>query len=193
MLSLSQITVVKVVIAEHIQISVGCIWQSSFKYYFGLDCIKRLASDLLEKETENNIKREENTVDKIYQYASTTSRICGDTCSNKVRDRCHERVKYRGPACKSCNLRRKQQNLIPVIFHTGSRYDFNLLCGELVKQNYDKKKVDNIPLDADKFKMFSIGCLKFLDSYNFLAMPLDQMAKIYHCKTKTLYLYEHFG
>ena len=41
--------------------------------------------------------------------------------------------------------------------------------------------------------MFSIGCLKFLDSYNFLAMPLDQMAKIYHCKTITLYPYEHFG
>ena len=41
--------------------------------------------------------------------------------------------------------------------------------------------------------MFSIGCLKFLDSYNFLAMPLDQMAKIYECKTKTLYPYEYFG
>ena len=41
--------------------------------------------------------------------------------------------------------------------------------------------------------MFSIGCLKFLDSYNFLAMPLDQMAKIYGCKTKTLYPYEYFG
>ena len=48
--------------------------------------------------------------------------------------------------------------------------------------------------------MFSFGCLKFLDSYNFLAMPLDQMAKIYQgtcfgdgCKTKTLYPYEHFG
>ena len=24
-------------------------------------------------------------------------------------------------------------------------------------------------------------------------MPLDQMAKIYHCKTKTLYSFEHFG
>ena len=35
------------------------------------------------------------------------------------------------------------------------------------------KKVDNIPLAAGKSKMFSIGCLKFLDSYNFLAMPLD--------------------
>ena len=41
--------------------------------------------------------------------------------------------------------------------------------------------------------MFSIGCLKFLDSYNFLAMPLDQMAKIYGCKTKTLYPYEYFS
>ena len=41
--------------------------------------------------------------------------------------------------------------------------------------------------------MFSTGCLKFLDSYNFLAMPLDQMAKIYGCKTKTLYPYEYFG
>ena len=41
--------------------------------------------------------------------------------------------------------------------------------------------------------MFSIGCLKFLDSYNFLAMPLDQMAKIYGCKTKTLYPYEYIG
>ena len=41
--------------------------------------------------------------------------------------------------------------------------------------------------------MFSIGCLKFLDSHNFLAMPLDQMANIYGCKTKTLYPYEHFG
>ena len=41
--------------------------------------------------------------------------------------------------------------------------------------------------------MFSNGCLKFLDSYNFLAMPLDQMAKIYGCKTKTLYPFEYFG
>ena len=29
--------------------------------------------------------------------------------------------------------------------------------------------------------------------YNFLAMPLDQMAKIYGCKTKALFPYEYFG
>ena len=42
-----------------------------------------------------------------------------------------------------------------------------------LKKNNDKRKVDNIPLAAGKSMMFSIGCLKFLDSYNFLAMPLD--------------------
>ena len=56
-----------------------------------------------------------------------------------------------------------------------------------------KRKVDNIPLAAGKSMMFSIGCLKFLDSYNFLAMPLDQMTKICGCKTKTIYPYEYFG
>ena len=62
---------------------------------------------------------------------------------------------------------------IPVIFHNGSGYDFNLLHSELFKQNNDKK-VDSIPIAAGKSKMFSIGCLKFLDSYNFLAMPLKR-------------------
>ena len=131
--------------------------------------------------------------DKLYHQTNNTCHICSKTCINKVRDHCRETVKYRGPACKICNLRYKQQNFIPVIFHNGSGYDFNLVYSELFKQNNDKRKVDNIPLAAGKSKMFSIGCLKFLDSYNFLAMPLDQMAKIYGCKTKTLYPYEYFG
>ena len=131
--------------------------------------------------------------DKLYHETNNTCHICSKTCINKVRDHCHETGKYRGLACEICNLRNKQQNFIPVIFHNGSGYDFNLLYSELFKQNNDKRKVDNIPLAAGKSKMFSIGCLKFLDSYNFLAMTLDQMAKIYGCKTKTLYPYAYFG
>ena len=129
----------------------------------------------------------------MYHETNNTCHICSKTCINKVRADCHESGKYRGPACGMCNLRYKQQNFIPVIFHNGSGYDFNLLYSELVKQNNDKRKVDNKPLATSKCKMFSIGCLKFLDSYNFLAMPLDQMAKIYGCKTKTIYPYEYFG
>ena len=187
----------KYVIAEHIPIAVGYTWHGNFKHYFGLGCIKRFARDLLEIEIENNFKHNEKMIfteeDKLYHETNNTCNICSKTCINKVRDHCHETGKYRGPACKICNLRNKQQNFIPVIFHNGSGYDFNLLYSELFKQNNDKRKVDNIPLAAGKSKMFSIGCLKFLDSYNFLAMPLDQMAKMYGCKTKTLYPYEYFG
>ena len=92
-----------------------------------------------------------------------------------------------------CNLRYKQQNFIPVKFHNGSGCDFNLLYSEQFKQNNDKRKVDKVPLAAGKSKMLSIVCPQLLNSFNFLAMPLDQMAKVYHCKTKTLYPYEHFG
>ena len=187
----------KYVKAEHIPIAVGYTWQGNFKHYLGLGCIKRFATYLLEIETENNFKHNEKKIfteeDKLYHETNNTCHICSKTCINKVRDHCHETGKYRGPACKICNLRYKQQNFIPVIFHNGSGYDFNLLYSELFKQNIDKRKVDNMPLAAGKSKMFSIGCLKFLDSYDFLAMPLDQMAKIYGCKTKTLYPYEYFG
>ena len=174
----------------------GYTWQGNFKHYFGLGCIKSFARDLLETETENNFKRNKQMIfteeDKLYHETNNTCHICSKTCINKVGDHCHETRKYRGPACKICNLRYKQQYFIPVIFHNGSGYDFNLLYSELLRQNNDKRK-DNIPLAAGKSKMFSIDCLKFLDSYNSLAMPLDQMAKIYGCKTKTLYPYEYFG
>ena len=187
----------KYVIAKQIPIAVGYKSNNNFKHYFGLDCFKRFASDLLEVETVTNFKRNKqmtlNNEDKLYHIATNTFQICGKTCINKVRDNCHETGKYRGLACKICNLRYKQQNLIHIIFHSGSGYYFSLLHSELLKRNNDKRKVDNIPPAAGKSKMFNICCLKFLDSFNFLAMPLDQIAKICGCKTKTLYLYEHFG
>ena len=56
-----------------------------------------------------------------------------------------------------CNLRYKQQNFIPLIFHKGSGYDFNHLYSELFNYKNDRRKVDNIPLAAGKSKLFSIG------------------------------------
>ena len=87
------------------------------------------------------------------------------TFINKARDNCHELGKHRGPEYKVCNLRYKQQNFMPVIFHNGSRYGFNLLYSELFKQYNDKRKIHNNSVAAGKSKMFSIGSLKFLDSY----------------------------
>ena len=105
-----------------------------------------------------------NEEDKLYHETNNTCHICSKTCINKVRDHCHETGKYRGPACKICNLRYEQQNFTPVILHNGSGYDFNIQYSELFKQKNDKRKVDNIPLAAGKSKMFSIDCLKIFES-----------------------------
>ena len=43
--------------------------------------------------------------DKFYHEANNTCPICSKTCINKVKDHWHENGKYRGPACKICNLR----------------------------------------------------------------------------------------
>ena len=78
----------KYVIAEHIPMSVGYFWHGNFKYYFGLGCIRRLASDLLKKETENNFKRNKqmifNEEPKLYHEPNNTCHICSKTCINKV-------------------------------------------------------------------------------------------------------------
>ena len=71
----------KYVISQHIPISVGYIWPGNFKYYFGLNCIRRFASELLEIETENNFKDKEKMAiteeDKLYHNATNTCHICG--------------------------------------------------------------------------------------------------------------------
>ena len=46
-----------------------------------------------------------NREDKLSREANKTCHYCSKTCINKVRDHCHENGKYRGPACKMCNLK----------------------------------------------------------------------------------------
>ena len=61
--------------------SLGYIWQSNFKYYFGMDCIERFASDLLEIKTENNFKLNKqmifNEEHKLYHETNNTCHILG--------------------------------------------------------------------------------------------------------------------
>ena len=49
-------------------------------------------------------------------------------------------VKKRGSACKICNLRYKEQILIPVKFHNGSGNDFNLLYSNSLSRIMIKEK-----------------------------------------------------
>ena len=77
------------------------------------------------------------------------------------------------------------------MFHNGSGYDFNLFYSEVSKQNNDKRSVACIPNGNGRSKMFSVVSLNF-NKKNSVTMSLEQMAKIYGCKTKDLFLNEYF-
>ena len=49
----------------------------------------------------------------------------------------------------------------------------------------DGRNIKNINQTKDKFISFSVGRLKFIDSYNFLSESLDSLAKTAGIKTKT--------
>ena len=52
----------------------------------------------------------------------------------KVRDHCHYTGKYRGAAHSICNLQYKTTKKIPVVFHNGFKYDWDLIIKELAKE-----------------------------------------------------------
>ena len=133
-----------------------------------------------------------NKEDKLYHEANNNCHICNKPCNKKVGDHCHETGTYRVPACNFCNSNYKQQNFIPVIFHNGKGYEFNLIFNEIFNQIINKRRVDVLPSTNGKARMFRLGMLKIINSYTFMTMSLDKMAKVYQVKIKILYPYEYF-
>ena len=76
----------------------------------------------------------------------------------KVRDHDHYTGIYRGAAHSICNLRYSTQVDIPVMFHNGSNYDFNLTITELAKEFRSEMRC--IPLNTNKYMSFSIPLKK---------------------------------
>ena len=52
----------------------------------------------------------------------------------KVRDHCHYTGKCRGTAYSICNLKSNVPNEIPVVFHNGSKYDFDFIVKVLANK-----------------------------------------------------------
>ena len=71
----------------------------------------------------------------------------------KVRDHDHYTGKYRGAAHNICNLRYSAQKDIPVLFHNGSNYDFNLIITELGKEF--RSELQCIPVNTNKYVFFN--------------------------------------
>ena len=73
------------------------------------------------------------------------------------------------------------------MLRSGNGNRFNLLFVGFLNQNNDIRKVKVLPCGNGKAKMFGVGILKFIDTYSFMIMSLDKMAKVIICK-KRLYI-----
>ena len=106
----------------------------------------------------------ELTLDEQKEYENATyCHICkkefGDKKKHrKVRDHDHYTGKYCGAAHSICNLRYSTQKDIPVLFHNGSNYDFNLIITELAKEF--RSELQCIPVNTNKYMSFSIPIKK---------------------------------
>ncbi|CAC5392366.1 unnamed protein product [Mytilus coruscus] len=80
---------------------------------------------------------------------------------------------YRGAACHRCNLMLKYPNFIPVYFHNLPNFDAHLLLSEAGK--FKDKKLTCIPNNMEKYVSFSVGQLRFLDTYQCMSSSLETL------------------
>ena len=172
--------------------------KSKLNYYRGKDCMKKFSKDLREHASKiiNYEKKKMmslTTEEKIYHNKQKICYICkkefdiSNKKHHKVRDHCHYTGKYRGAAHSICNLRYTVPKEIPIVFHSGSTYDYHFIIKEVVKEfegNFDclgentekcitfsvpiKKKIENKDLEIT-YK------IKFIDSYRFMSSSLSKL------------------
>ena len=117
-------------------------------------------------------------------HRATHCIICGirfTENSKKVRDHDHLGVKgdvnsptyshFRGATCQACNLQLKPLSFIPVILYNLKGCDSHLLLSEAT--TLQNKTITCLPTNMERYLSFSIGNLRFLDSYQFMGSSLE--------------------
>ena len=99
-----------------------------------------------------------------------------DKCREAVRDHCHLTGKFRGAAHNVCNLSyfriNPKKTIIPVVFHNLRGYDAHHLMQEIASVDSNLKCIPN---NMEKYISFSLGNLRFIDSFQFLLSSLDSL------------------
>ena len=97
----------------------------------------------------------------------------------KVKDHCHYTGRYRGAAHNECNLKYRNSNVTPVVFHNLSGYDSHLFIKNL---GFSEGNIDCIPNNEEKYISFS----KKIKVGTYSKMALDADGDIF-CKQKPKY------
>ena len=120
--------------------------KNNLDYYRNKNCMKNFCLDLREHATKitNYEKKKMIPLTKKEEKKYNKQEVChickkgfstddSNKKCHKVRDHCPYTGKYRGAAHDICNLRYKIPKEIPVVFHTGSTYDYYFIIKELAE------------------------------------------------------------
>ena len=134
------------------------------------------------------------TIDEEFKHHMTTkcyiceNKFYKDKKNNyiKVKDHCHYTGKYRGAAHKICNLMYNTPREIPVVFHSGSSYDYHFIIKGLAEEfdgdfeclgeNKEKYITFSVPIQKESNEDEAIIYrIKFIDSFRFMSTSLSTL------------------
>ena len=151
--------------------------------------------DIYNKHFKNEAKPLKITKTNLTKWKETSiCHICEKPVGkeDKVKDHCHLTGEYRGAAHQECNLKYKEPNFIPVVFHNLSGYDAHLFIKQLGVTSGDincianteekyisftkKILVDTITDEDDKERKVYLNN-RFIDSFKFMSSGLESLVK----------------
>ena len=151
--------------------------------------INEIREEIKEKMQEKK-EIEMTDEDKKDFETATHCFLCGDRFNKtyktekeaekykKVRDHCHFTGKYRGCAHSICNLNYCNRHFkIPVFFHNMKNYDGHLIIQNAEKLS-NKKKIDVIAQNSEKFISIGFDSLSVKDSFSFITASLDKLVSM---------------
>lgn len=152
------------------------------EFYTGLDAIisflitlKKICKKLIPK-LKQIMPMNENISHKVNE---NQCHICKkDFLPSDIRVKDHSHFGegfFRGYAHNICNLNYRTTYFLPVIIHNFKNYDSHLILKQL-PQHY-AKHVEIIPTTIEKFSMFTLDEIRFLDSFQFLDASLEKLVE----------------
>ena len=159
----------------------------------GENCVDEFVGKLIEhvKQLQNKPKKpiiwEKGKREKFENQ--THCWFCNEEIKGrKVADHCHFTGKFRGAAHVACNLNARKPKFTPVFFHNLFNYDIHHFVTALNKK---QGKIKCIPNTEERYISLSLEIpvgknekgkvikheIKLLDSYKFMASPLDALVK----------------
>ncbi|VDI59594.1 Hypothetical predicted protein [Mytilus galloprovincialis] len=108
-------------------------------------------------------------------------------------DHCHVTGKSDGQAHNACNINYKFTGRIPVVFHNLRGYDSHLIMQAIGK--VEGKQLNCIANNMEKYISFSLGCMDFIDSLQFMSSSLQKLVEnlAKEGSSKFRHMTSHFG